>query len=98
MRTMVRLEEQSLLVEAKAVDALYPLYGALDLAPPLGLAALQTTTDAQGNVLYGALAEQTLFDRIRSGAGSDCWTGANSPSTQCRGDGGTGPHSWWISL
>jgi putative ABC transport system permease protein len=70
MRTMVRLEEQSLLVEAKAVDALYPLYGALDLAPPLGLAALQTTTDAQGNVLYGALAEQTLFDRLEVAPGA----------------------------
>ena len=56
--------DEAMLVEAKAVDAAYPLYGAVrldrDLSLPEALAARDT---AQGRV-FGAVAEQGLFDRL----------------------------------
>ena len=66
MRVMARsLEnEDAMLVESKAVDAAYPLYGQLTLSDNLDLAtALQKSANGQA-LIYGAVAEQGLFDRM----------------------------------
>ena len=69
MRAMVRLAtpqkksddfNQSMLVEAKAIDAAYPLYGRVELAGADNLEAALTSRDG----VYGAVAEQGLFDRL----------------------------------
>lgn len=69
MRAMVRVAsdtsfDETMLVEAKAVDAAYPHYGAVELSKgaPL-LDALKTQETPQGRI-YGAVAEQGLFDRL----------------------------------
>ncbi len=62
MRTMARLEDGSdqALVEAKAVDAAYPLYGNLVTEPPLPFADLF----GEKNGIYGAAAPDLLFERL----------------------------------
>ena len=62
MRSMARLEDGSnqALVEAKAVDEAYPLYGALEIDPPLPTPELFAKTDG----VFGAAAPQLLFDRL----------------------------------
>ncbi|MER9424311.1 ABC transporter permease [Mesorhizobium sp. M0317] len=62
MRSMARLDDGSdqALVEAKAVDDAYPLYGALDTAPQLGRKDL---FDEKSGV-FGAAAPDLLFDRL----------------------------------
>ncbi len=62
MRSMARLEDGSdqTLVEAKAVDAAYPLYGALVTDPALPLAELL----AERGGAYGAVAPDILFERL----------------------------------
>ncbi|MGB1117330.1 MAG: ABC transporter permease [Parvibaculales bacterium] len=68
MRAMVRHEQATLLVEAKAVDNIYPLYGAVTLAAggafaPALSSALAVTQTPSGKI-YGAVAEGGLFDRL----------------------------------
>ncbi|MCO5064210.1 MAG: ABC transporter permease [Rhizobiaceae bacterium] len=62
MRSMARLPDGSdqALVEVKAVDAAYPLYGSLSTAPMLPGDQLF----GQRNGVYGAAAPQILFDRL----------------------------------
>ena len=48
------------LIELKAVDGAYPLYGAVGLAPNMALADALACT----NRICGAVAEQTLLDRL----------------------------------
>lgn len=62
MRSMVRLEDGSdqTLVELKAVDGAYPLYGTLETEPPLGHDAL---FDAKAGI-QGAAAPDLLFERL----------------------------------
>lgn len=62
MRTMARLEDGSnqALVEAKAVDGRYPLYGALVTEPALPQAELFASRDGA----FGAAAPDLLFDRL----------------------------------
>jgi len=62
MRSMARLEDGSdqALVEVKAVDATYPLFGALETAPALPYAGL--FGDEAG--VWGATAPDLLFDRL----------------------------------
>ena len=62
MRSMARLADGSdqTLVEVKAVDGLYPLYGAFTAAPALPLAELLGERDGA----YGALGADILFDRL----------------------------------
>jgi putative ABC transport system permease protein len=62
MRSMARLEDQSdqSLVELKAVDESYPLYGALETEPALDRDALF----AGENGDYGAAVQQILLDRL----------------------------------
>lgn len=62
MRSMARLEDQSdqSLVELKAVDGAYPLYGELLTEPALSREAL--FAPAEG--VYGAAAQQILLDRL----------------------------------
>lgn len=64
LRAMVKVADVEVaptLAEVKAVDAAYPLYGTLELAPAVPLAeALAPGPDG----LYGAVAEPTLADRL----------------------------------
>ncbi|MCU0831334.1 MAG: ABC transporter permease [Rhizobiaceae bacterium] len=53
-------EADQALVELKAVDAAWPLYGALGTEPALDRAALF----AQSGEYFGAVAPQALFDRL----------------------------------
>ncbi len=62
MRAMARSADDSrrALVELKAVDGAYPLYGALGLAPDLPVA--EALAERQGT--YGALVEAVLLQRL----------------------------------
>ncbi|MCV3239033.1 ABC transporter permease [Mesorhizobium sp. ZC-5] len=62
MRSMVRLEDGSdqTLVELKAVDGAYPLYGTLETEPQFGHDAL---FDAKAGI-HGAAAPDLLFERL----------------------------------
>ncbi|MGH6877326.1 MAG: ABC transporter permease, partial [Rhizomicrobium sp.] len=55
------------LVELKAVDAVYPLYGSVGLAPALNL---RTALACVPSAICGAVAEQTLLDRLHLVRGS----------------------------
>lgn len=58
-------EGKRVLVELKAVDEAYPLYGAVALSPPMSLAeALAPETSADGDVLWGAVIEAALLQRL----------------------------------
>jgi putative ABC transport system permease protein len=62
MRSMARLEDGSdqALVEVKAVDAAYPLYGALETSPALPHSGLFS----ERNGVWGAVAPDLLFERL----------------------------------
>ncbi len=62
MRSMARLEDGSdqTLVELKAVDAAYPLYGQLKVAPALSHEELFGERDG----VWGAVAPDLLYDRL----------------------------------
>lgn len=62
MRSMARLPDGSdqALVEVKAVDPLYPLYGALVTGPPLA----HETLFAERDGAFGAAAPALLFERL----------------------------------
>lgn len=62
LRSMARKQDGSdqSLVELKAVDGVYPLYGQLVTANKTSLAE----SLAEKNGVYGALAQQILFDRL----------------------------------
>ncbi|MEM6460843.1 MAG: ABC transporter permease [Pseudomonadota bacterium] len=62
LRSMTRLPDGSdqTLVEAKAVDPRYPLYGALLTTPPLGFDALFSAKDGE----YGVAVAPLLLDRL----------------------------------
>ncbi|MGQ2904216.1 MAG: ABC transporter permease [Neoaquamicrobium sediminum] len=62
MRSMARLADGSdqTLVEVKAVDGLYPLYGAFVAEPAMPLDEILAETDG----IHGAAAADILFDRL----------------------------------
>lgn len=62
MRSMARLADGSdqTLVEVKAVDGLYPLYGAFIAEPAMPLDEILAETDG----IHGAAAADILFDRL----------------------------------
>ncbi|AMV71164.1 ABC transporter permease [Desulfuromonas carbonis] len=61
------------LVEIKAVDGNYPLYGSVESAPPQPLAsALQREADG----LFGALGEAALLQRLQLAVGDELQLGA----------------------
>ena len=63
--------EEAMLVEAKAVDAAYPLYGQVVLDRDMSLAeALAQQSSPLTKPLYGAVAEQGLFDRLAVAPGA----------------------------
>ena len=67
LRAMARSEGgEATLVELKAVDGNYPLYGAVTLDPPSPL----TDALAQRNGVYGAAADPTLMARLGIKAGA----------------------------
>ncbi|BCH29989.1 glycosyl transferase family 1 [Mesorhizobium sp. L-8-10] len=68
MRSMARLEDGSdqALVEVKAVDGDYPLYGPLETAPALSREYLL----GERNGVYGAAAPDILFERLNIEPGS----------------------------
>jgi putative ABC transport system permease protein len=57
-------QPEAMLVEAKAVDGVYPLYGQIELAPPTPLAQALSERTVAGETQYGGVAEQGLFDRL----------------------------------
>lgn len=67
MRSMARLEDGSdqALVEAKAVDGAYPLYGALETQPVLSREDLF----GEKSGVFGAAAPDLLFERLNLGIG-----------------------------
>jgi putative ABC transport system permease protein len=73
LRSMARLTDGSnqALVELKAVDAAYPLYGAVEAKPEAPLAASLSTE----NGTYGALAAQTLMERLELKVGDQLLIG-----------------------
>ncbi len=58
-------EDERELIELKAVDGAYPLYGATALAPKIALANALSCTPS----LCGVAVEQTLLDRLHLGIG-----------------------------
>ena len=75
MRTMARTEDgRSALVELKAVDARYPLYGAVQLDPP---AALADVLAPRGG-MFGAAADPALLARLGLPPGARISIGAAS--------------------
>jgi putative ABC transport system permease protein len=76
MRSMARLEDQSdqSLVELKAVDAAYPLYGALVTDPPLKRDALFGERDG----IFGAAVQPILLDRLDIAVGDRIRLGENT--------------------
>lgn len=67
MRSMARLEDgfDQALVEAKAVDGAYPLYGALETQPALSVDVLLSERDG----VFGVAAPEILFERLGLGVG-----------------------------
>jgi putative ABC transport system permease protein len=58
-------EDERQLIELKAGDALYPLYGHVQLSPNM---ALRDALECDGKIC-GAVAEETLFDRLHIARG-----------------------------
>ena len=73
MRAMARADDgRTALVEVKAVDAAYPLYGEVALDPPQPLAALL----AQRDGAFGAAADPALLARLDLKPGARITVGA----------------------
>ncbi len=73
MRAMARAQDgEAALVEMKAVDAAYPLFGAVTLDPPGPLDAALT----QSNGAFGAVADPTLLTRLNVKPGAQLIIGA----------------------
>ncbi len=73
LRAMARTtDSRQALVEIKAVDALYPLYGAVTLDPPLPLA----TALAQRDGAFGAAVDATLLARLELKPGARITVGS----------------------
>ncbi len=64
MRSTVRLDDRNAPVELRGVDELYPLYGTVR-APQGDIQDLLAARDGT----YGAVGEQTLFDRLDANVG-----------------------------
>jgi len=82
MRSMARLPDGSdqTLVEVKAVDGLYPLYGAFVAEPDLPLAELLAERDG----VYGAAAADILFDRLGVSVGDRIVLGSSTFELRAR--------------
>ena len=73
LRAMARTtDSRQALVEIKAVDALYPLYGAVTLDPPLPLASAL----AQHDGAFGAAVDATLLARLELKPGARITVGS----------------------
>jgi putative ABC transport system permease protein len=73
MRTMARTLDESdqSLVELRAVDDIYPLYGSLGLSP----ATTPEAALAEEDGTYGALAAPIFFERLGLKVGDRIWVG-----------------------
>ncbi len=71
MRAMARRADGTArtLVELKGVDAAYPLFGTLDLAPAMTVVEATAPRDADGVRLWGGVIEANLGDRLGVGLG-----------------------------
>ena len=78
MRAMVRRtdNDEAMLVETKAVDGVYPLYGQVKLSRPFGETASLQEAFAPQNGIHGGFAEQGLFDRLAIEPGAVLHLGA----------------------
>ncbi|HKY93945.1 MAG TPA: FtsX-like permease family protein [Kiloniellales bacterium] len=75
MRAMARAGNgERRLVELKAVDTAYPLYGALELAPPTGGADALAEIDGR----FGAAVESDLLERLGIAVGEEIRIGEQS--------------------
>jgi putative ABC transport system permease protein len=75
LRAMARRvdNEERRLVELKAVDEAYPLAGAAQLGPAIGIRDALAQTDGR----WGAVAERALFERLRVKVGDEIEVGEN---------------------
>lgn len=80
MRAMARTADKQSLVELKAVDGLYPLYGTMRLKPDMPLADALTLRNGR----YGAVAERNLIARLDAKIGDDIKVG--SATFELRGE------------
>ncbi|SOD95423.1 ABC transporter permease [Caenispirillum bisanense] len=80
-RAVVPGGDRGTLVELKAVDAVYPLVGAVDLAPPQPLAAA-LTRGPDGR--WGAVADASLFDALALQPGDTLRLGALTVTLRAR--------------
>jgi len=71
IRSMARRSDQAdqALVEIKAVDSAYPLYGAFETAPALTADAMQTPHDRDGQMLWPVAVQPLLLDRLNVSIG-----------------------------
>ena len=69
-------QPEAMLVEAKAVDGAYPLYGEIALNPPMALAKALRPETLAGEKQYGGVAEQGLFDRLKLQVGDSIRVGS----------------------
>jgi len=74
LRTMAAAAERRALVELKAVDAVYPLYGALQIEPPQQI----DQALAGAGVEFGALVEASLLQRLEIQIGDQLQVGKTS--------------------
>ncbi|MCE9648344.1 MAG: FtsX-like permease family protein [Parvibaculum sp.] len=72
MRAMARTEDKQSLVELKAVDGLYPLYGAMQLKPAMPLSDALALRGGR----YGAVAERNLIQRLNAKIGDEIKIGS----------------------
>ncbi len=66
------------LAELKAVDQRYPLFGTMELSPPLPLADALGQRDGQGEERWGAVAEQGLLDLLGLDVGDPIRVGSQT--------------------
>jgi putative ABC transport system permease protein len=76
MRAMARpaAGDERTLVELKAVDEFYPLYGAVELDPPMSVADATARRDGR----WGAVADSNLIERLGLGIGDTIQVGDGS--------------------
>ncbi len=72
MRSMARTKESHVLVEIKAVDGAYPLFGATVLSPDMPLGRALAPRDGE----WGAAVEPALLTRLKIGIGDTIQIGA----------------------
>src|ERR1043166_3069407 len=71
-------EGERQLIELKAVDGRYPLYGSVALVPQRPLAAALSCARTNGEMVCGTAVEQTLLDRLHLSVGGEMRIGTQT--------------------